>query len=95
MAKKVKYYLGFNTFNTPFTTITITQKQYNELLRKYGNIVAENHKLNTSDDTEYYVEQKVRTYVHDRYTEEITEFNDGPSYILLGKMVCKDGFQWK
>ena len=95
MAKKVKYYLGINTFNTPFTTITITQKQYNELLKKYEVIVTENHNLNTSEDTEYYVEQKVRIYDHDKYTEEITEFNDGPSCISLGKMICTDGFHWK
>lgn len=95
MAKTVKYYMGISTYNMEFTTLTITQKQYNELLKKYTKIIEDNHTNNTSDDTEYYVEQKTRTKEHEKYVEEMIDFDDGPSCVTLGKMTCKDGFHWK
>lgn len=95
MAKTVKYFMGVSTYNMEFTTLTITQKQYNELFKKYTKILEENHANNTSDDTEYYIEQKTRTYDHEKYTEEMIDFDDGPSCVTLGKMICKDGFHWK
>lgn len=95
MAKTVKYFMGVSTYNMEFTTLTITQKQYNELFKKYTKILEENHANNTSDDTEYYIEQKTRTYDHEKYIEEMIDFDDGPSCVTLGKMICKDGFHWK
>ena len=95
MAKKVKYCIGFSTYNMDFTTMTITQKQYNEMFKKYTKIIDENHKNNTPDDTEYYVAQKTRTIDHEKYTEEMIDFDDGPASVVLGKMICKDGYSWK
>lgn len=95
MAKTVKYFMGVSTYNMEFTTLTITQNQYNELFKKYTKILEENHANNTPDDTEYYIEQKTRTYDHEKYIEEMIDFDDGPSCVTLGKMICKDGFHWK
>lgn len=95
MAKTVKYFMGVSTYNMEFTTLTITQKQYNELFKKYTKILEENHANNTPDDTEYYIDQKTRTYDHEKYIEEMIDFDDGPSCVTLGKMICKDGFHWK
>lgn len=95
MAKKVKYFIGIATYNTNFTTMNITQKQYNEMLKKYTVMIKENHASYTEDDTEYYVAQKTRTYDHEKYIEEMIDFDDGPTCISLGKMICKNGYSWK
>lgn len=95
MAKTVKYFMGISTYNTKFTTLAITQKQYNELFKKYTKIINDNHANNSPDDTEYYVEQKIHTKEHEKYFEEMIDFNDGPSCVTLGKKTCKYGFRWK
>lgn len=92
MAKSIKYYIGISTYNTPFTSMVITHTQYNAILKKYEAVIKENHSTNTPDDSEYYVERNTRTYDHDKYTEEMIDFDDGPTSITLGKMICKPGF---
>lgn len=95
MAKKVKYYIGFSTYNMSFTTMVITQKQYYEMLKKYTKIINENHENNTSDDLEYYVEQQTRTKDCETYTEEMIDFDDGPARVTLGRLICNAGYCWK
>ena len=92
MAKTVKYYVGFYTYNTPFITTAISKKQYDVLLKKYTEVLKENHRINTPEETEYYIEKNTETKEHDTYIDETIEFADGPSGAILGKYTCKKGY---
>ena len=99
MAKTVKYYLGITTYNTQFTTIEITKKQYNEMLKKYEKIVEDNHKnlVSETDDpesSEYYVGRVTRTNEAEKYVDEFIDFEDGATYITLMTRTCKEGFRF-
>ena len=101
----VSHSIGLDTHDpfikdTPLPVNAIISNEPGLYFKEYGIgirieddlLIKENHAINTTEDSEYYVEQNTRTYDRDKYTEEMIDFDDGPACITLGKMICKPGF---
>lgn len=92
MAKTVKYTFGLQTYNIPFITHSISQKEYRALIKEYDKHVS----TESSDDLgEGYVGKKITEKDNGTYTLKIVEYYDGATYISLCERRCKEGYRFK
>lgn len=92
MAKTVKYTFGLQTYNIPFITHSISQKEYRVLIKEYDKHVS----TESSDDLgEGYVGKKITEKDNGTYTLKIVEYYDGATYISLCERRCKEGYRFK
>ncbi len=92
--KKIKYFMGVETYNIPYTPIEITKKQYDDLHKVYSAFILENHK-EAEENSEYYVDERIKVVEGDTVTKHYNFYADGPATITLEKQVCKENYCFK
>lgn len=92
--KRIKYFMGVETYNMPYTPIEITKKQYDTLHNVYSAFILENHK-EAEENSEYYVAERIKAVEENTVTNIYNFYSDGPATITLQKVVCKEGYCFK